>query len=265
MKKAIELVAVCIFLSSCEKAINLNLEDKSGQLVIEGNITDQTGPYFVRISRSVAFTSPNEYPDVTDAHVFVRDQTGMTDTLQYTGNGLYKTTRLTGTPGFTYQLTVQADGQTYNASCRMPERISLEGVEQDSISFGGTVSYTALPLFTDPSAQGNRYLFIATTSRLRDKILEVFSDNINNGVPNQRSLMLVFNNADEDLKSGDSVKLEMQCISENIYTYYSSLIQLSGDGPGGGITPSNPVSNLSNGALGYFSAHTQAIHRFVIQ
>ncbi|WP_262511540.1 hypothetical protein [Chryseobacterium carnipullorum] len=34
----------------------LDLDDKSGNIVIEGNVTNQPGPYFVRITKSVAFT-----------------------------------------------------------------------------------------------------------------------------------------------------------------------------------------------------------------
>jgi len=64
---------------------------------------------------------------------------------------------------------------------------------------------------------------------------------------------------------GDAIHVEMQCIDQNVYTFYSALLQLSGGGPGGGITPANPPSNISNGALGYFSAHTVRKKSVVIQ
>jgi hypothetical protein len=48
--KNIFLIIVSLFLvTSCEKEINLDLEDQSGQIVIEGNVTDQAGPYFVKL------------------------------------------------------------------------------------------------------------------------------------------------------------------------------------------------------------------------
>ena len=65
---------------------------------------------------------------------------------------------------------------------------------------------------------------------------------------------------------GDTIHVEMQCIDQNIYTYYIAVIQISGDdGSGAGITPANPPSNISNGALGYFSAHTSAVSSIVIK
>jgi hypothetical protein len=58
----------------------------------------------------------------------------------------------------------------------------------------------------------------------------------------------------------------MQSIDHTIFTYYSALLEISGDGgAGGGVTPSNPPSNINNGALGYFSAHTVQKKSIVIQ
>ena len=56
----------------------------------------------------------------------------------------------------------------------------------------------------------------------------------------------------------------MQCIDDKVYLFYAALLQLSGGGPGGGVTPANPPSNISNGALGYFSAHTVRTRNIVI-
>jgi hypothetical protein len=48
----------------------------------------------------------------------------------------------------------------------------------------------------------------------------------------------------------------MRCIDGPVYDYFFSLNSIQGNGPGGGTTPTNPVSNISGGALGYFSAFT---------
>ena len=47
----------------------------------------------------------------------------------------------------------------------------------------------------------------------------------------------------------------MECIDRPIYKYWYSLDR-SATGGSGQATPSNPVTNLQGGALGYFSAHT---------
>ncbi|MCY1661603.1 DUF4249 domain-containing protein [Chryseobacterium sp. SL1] len=267
--KNIFLIILSLFLvTSCEKEIDLDLEDQSGQIVIEGNITDQAGPYFVKITKSVAFTQTNQYPAVTNAQVVLSDNTGQTETLQYAGNGNYKTSTFVGQPGRIYTLTINAEGKQYTAQSTMPQAVSFDGLEQDSFLVAGQKSYTLLPLFTDPATLGNRYLFVYTVNSNPKKFFSEFSDNVNNGLPNQRPLLLPNDDSNaNDIKvvAGDVIHVEMQCIDDKVYTYYSALLQLSGSGPGGGITPANPPSNISNGALGYFSAHTVRTRTAVIQ
>jgi hypothetical protein len=48
----------------------------------------------------------------------------------------------------------------------------------------------------------------------------------------------------------------MHCIDKVTYDYYYSLTQSSRNGPGGGATPANPITNIEGGALGYFAAFT---------
>ncbi|MDH6253468.1 hypothetical protein M2347_003195 [Chryseobacterium sp. H1D6B] len=267
MKNIFFIILSLFLLNSCEKEIDLDLDNQGGNIVIEGNITDQAGPYIVRITKSVAFTQNNQYPAVTGAEVVLSDNTGQTETLQYAGDGKYQTTNFIGASGRTYTLKVQAEGQQYTAQSTMPAAVAFDGLTQDSFVFGGETTYTLLPVFTDPNALGNRYLFNFTINDKPKKTFEVFSDNVNNGLVNQRPLFLP--NNDEDGNShkvvvGDTIHVEMQCIDNNIFTYYSALLQITGDN-GGGVTPSNPPSNISNGALGYFSAHTLSKKSFVIQ
>ncbi|MFN1215648.1 DUF4249 domain-containing protein [Chryseobacterium kwangjuense] len=271
MKNIIFIILTLFTVTSCEKEIDLDLDDKSGTIVIEGNITDQPGPYVVRITKSVAFTASNQYPAVTGAQVIVSDNTGQTETLQYLGDGKYVTNTFTGVAGRTYTLKIQAEGQQYTAQSTMPEAVPFDDLTQDSFSFGGETTYTLLPVFTDPSVLGNRYLFNFTVNNMTKKTFEVFSDNVNNGLVNQRPLFLP-NEDDEDdptdhkVVPGDTIYVEMQSIDNNVFTYYSALLQISGDGgPGGGLTPTNPPSNINNGALGYFSAHTVQKRSIVIQ
>jgi len=267
--KNIFLIIISLFLfTACEKEIDLDLDDKSGNIVIEGNLTDQAGPYYVKITKSVAFTTNNTYPIVSNAVVVLSDDTGQTETLNHVGEGFYETTNFTTAPGRTYTLKVSAEGKEYTAKSTMPQPVLLDNLQQDSFMVAGELSYTLLPVFTDPAELGNRYLFSFSVNN-SGKMFEAFSDNVNNGVVNQRPLLLP--NDDEDgngqkTKVGDTIYVEMQCIDTNVYTYFTSLLQIiDGGGPGGGITPSNPPSNISNGALGYFSAHTVSKKSYVIQ
>lgn len=267
--KNIFLIILSLFLvTSCEKEIDLDLDDQSGKIVVEGNVTDQAGPYYVKITKSVAFTEGNQYPAIENAQVVLSDNTGQTETLSYVGNGTYQTSTFVGQPGRTYTLKINAEGQQYSAQSTMPQAVSFDGLDQDSFMVGGETSYTLLPVFTDPLPLGNRYLFVYTVNNNPKKFFSEFSDNVNNGMPNQRPLLLPNDDEESDdikVVAGDTIHVEMQCIDDKVYTFYSALLQLSGGGPGGGVTPTNPPSNVSNGALGYFSAHTVRTRSIVIQ
>jgi hypothetical protein len=256
MKKLFYLTCLIILFTSCEKEVTLDLDNKSGTLVIEGNITDQPGPYYVRITRSVPFTDINQYPPVTDAFISISDTQGQTDTLQHIGEGRYQTSKLHSVSGHTYNLLVKTAGSSYTAQSTIPVAVELESLQLDPVKMGGDTNYNILPIFTDPAPLGNRYFFILTVNGHTKKIFQTISDNVNNGLVNQRSI-ITSTEEDDEIKVGDRVNVEMQCVDERMYSYYTALVQITADrGPGGSVTPANPPSNISSGALGYFSAHT---------
>ena len=263
--KNIFLIIISLFLViSCEREIDLNLEDQSGNIVIEANVTDQAGPYTVRITKSVSFTQSNTYPGIENAQVTLSDDLGQTENLQHIGDGIYQASSFQGQSGRTYTLKVQTDGKEYTSQSKMPEAVEFQGLEQDFFMVAGETSYTLLPIFVDPPALGNRYLFTYSVNDNPKKYFSEFSDNVNNGAPNQRPLILPNDDEAVKVKVGDKITVKMQCIDDAVYTFYSALLQLSGGG-GGGVTPTNPPSNISNGALGYFSAHTVSVKTIVIE
>jgi hypothetical protein len=251
-KNIIILATSLFFLSSCEKVIDLPLDDNNTKIVIEGNITNQVGPYFVKVTKSVNFTETNNYPPITNATVVVTDNVGQRDTLTYTANGNYKTNTLQGIAGRSYNLSVIAEGKTYTATSAMPLKVTLDTLRPIPITFGGTINTEVIPIFTDPIALGNNYQFLLYRNKLLDKSYNVTNDNVNNGLQNQRP---IFSN-DFDYEVGDTATVEMRCIDAVVYNYYFTLAQMANNGPGGGTTPSNPPNNISNGALGIFSTHT---------
>jgi hypothetical protein len=265
MKNLFLSILSLLFLVSCEKEIDLDLQDQSGKIVIEGNITDESGPYLVKITRSVAYTSSEPYTVIENAQVMVSDNTGQTETLTYAGDGYYVTNTFTAQPGRTYTLKVTAEGRQYTAQSTMPQPIPFDGLDQDSFKVAGETTYTLLPVFTDPPALGNRYLFIYSVNNSAQKFFAEFSDNVNNGLPNQRPLLMPNDKDGIKVKAGDTIHVKMQCIDQNIFTYYSALLQILDGGAGSGVTPANPPGNISNGALGYFSAHTEKWQTKVIE
>ena len=54
-----------------------------------------------------------------------------------------------------------------------------------------------------------------------------------------------------DIQSGDSITVVLQTIDEPVYTFFSTLRSNTN---GSNAAPANPISNITNNALGYFSA-----------
>jgi len=262
MKNIIKLLMLLVLFSSCEKEIDLDLDDRSGELVIDGNVTDQPGPYYVQLTKSVPFTQTNQYPAVTGAVVTISDQTGQQDQLVYEGNGRYKTTTLTSVPGNVYTLKVVVDGKTYTSSSRLPLVVPLDSLTQDSIKFGSEVRYAVRPIYTDPATLGNSYRFIISVNGKSNKAYNLVTDNINNGKVNQRAFPIINDDDLEEVNKGDQITVEMHGLDLPVYTYYNALAEITGRG---GVTPANPPSNISGGALGRFSAHTVSKKSMVLK
>jgi hypothetical protein len=260
MKLSIYIIATAIILSGCEKVIELDLGSTEPTLVIEGNITNQPGPYFVKLTKTVNFDSSSVYPPVSNATVIITDNGGQRDTLVYTSNGIYTTNTLQGIIGRTYSLEVTADGKTYTAQSYMPQNVMLDSLRYNPIEFAGSTQHTVIPAYTDPSALGNNYRFVVKVNGISDKTYLVDNDNVNNGQTNTKPLLT----NDIEVEDGNVVQVEMQCVDANTYTYYFTLSQAQGNNPGGGTTPSNALNGITGGALGLFSAYTTQTQSILI-
>lgn len=255
MKIIISIISVAILFTSCEKVIDLKYKDNQSKIIIEGNITNEPGPYFVKITRSVSLKSTENNPTVDDATVTISDDAGNSETLTPEGNGTYHTTALTGMAGRTYTLTVQAESQTYTAQSTMPQQVPFDSVRvEEGTAVGGDKEYNLIPVYTDPVAKGNNYRFVLSVNNKLINQHFIQNDEIKNGGVN--TLRLEVNDDDLMLKSGDQISITMQCIDKQVALYYTTLALIANSGPGGGTTPTNPPNNISNGALGLFSAHT---------
>ena len=239
---------------SCDKVITLPIENNESKIIIEANITDQPGPYFVKLSRSITINEPNVYPIIKNGIITISDNMGSRDTLKYTTGGIYKTNLIRGIYGRTYYLEVNIDGKLFTAQTTMPRKVNLDSLRINTFPINGENQYSIIPVYQDPIELGNSYRFIQKINDTLDNIYNIFNDNLNNGKINQRPL----NNGTKNIsvKLFDSVSVEMQCISPSAHLYFYTLLQQSGAGPGGGTAPSNPPNNIIGDALGLFSAHT---------
>jgi len=262
MKHIVTILFAALLFTSCEKVIDLDYKSNRSDIVIEGNITNQAGPYFVKITKSIALSESGKYPVIDNAVVTISDDSGNTEILTPEGNGMYSTSATQGVEGRTYTLTVQTEDRIYTAQSTMPQHISLDTIRISEVTLGGDTEYHLIPVYNDPATKGNNYRFVlSVNNRLINQHL-VQNDQVRNGLIN--TVRLEINDDDLKLHPGDSISITMQCIDATAGLYYTTLALMADSGPGGGTTPNNPRGNLSNGALGLFSAHTVKTRSAVI-
>ena len=253
-----------IALSSCQKVITIDLNTADPQYVIEGEITDEARPYQVKISKTVNFSESNNFPKVSGAVVTISDDVGNLETLTESKSGIYQTKILRGVSNRIYTLTVKHDGKTFTSVSKMPALVPLLNINTIENNFGRNATteqtYNAVPLYNDPVGVKNFYRFIQVVNSKLDSSFLVRNDNLYDG---KQTVQPIFSFGSE-IHKGDTLNLTMQCIDNQVYDYFYSLNQSSGNGPGGGTTPTNPVNNIT-GALGYFSACSVSKKTIIVQ
>jgi hypothetical protein len=247
--------------SACEKVIDLKLDEAVPVIVIDAGISDLNENHVVKISKTYSFTDPNKFNGVSKANIVLKaDGNVVAAFVESTIPGVYRSvTKFKGKPGSRYDLMVTCEGKTYEASSVMPARVALDALTFKTFNFfGGNKSYIVAN-FSDPAGIANQYRYILKTKGVVEEDA-VSEDRFNDG---NKVENVIFYELD-DLVKGDSVHVEFQCVDRNVYRYFYSLGQNSGQG-GPPVSPANPPSNFSNGALGVFNAHTSSSRTAVIK
>jgi len=245
---------VLLVCPGCKKIIHVNINNVAPQIVIAGVVTDQPGPYTVTISTTVNYTADNVFPPVSGALVII-SVNGLADTLTETSAGTYTTHFITGSPGNTYSLYVAASGHVYTSSSTMPQKVPLDSVGYSNSDRSNKKKINGVAYFQDPSGIANYYEFIEYNNGVQfqnDRGVSVFSDRLSDGKYISRTL----DDDSTDINGGDTLTIQMNCIDANVYNYLNTLNLITRQNSFQSPTPDNPSTNISNKALGYFSANT---------
>jgi hypothetical protein len=251
------IVLISYVLSSCEKVIDIDLDDAEKKYVVEGVITDQAGQCGVTITQTKNFDEDNTFPPVAGALVSITDNsTGTTTQLSEVSPGVYKHASLAGVCGKTYTLHININGDVFTASSTMPQLVRMDTIYVTNDNwFGGELKLANIE-YNDPAGIANQYKFTRYLNGIKTKETFINNDDLTDGRLTITKLFIGEGDTEDDkLESGDVVKIDMLCIDAAVYKYWYSLEQGS-TGETQSAAPANPVTNITGGALGYFSAHT---------
>jgi hypothetical protein len=245
------ILFLAMALTACQRVIDIKLSSAAPLLVIEGNITNVSGVQTISLSSTVSYNDANVYPPVTGATITAATG-GINYVFRETYPGQYTLLNFRAKPGQTYALKVQTDTKSYTATSTMPTPVLLDSVGVSSITVGTKTVKTVSVFYHDAPGTVNQYRFVMYVNTVQVK--QIFT--VNDALTDGRIVNNMLYQDDITLKTGDKIDVEMQCIDKGVYDYFYSLSQQGGNGPNNSATPSNPLSNFDNGALGYFSVHT---------
>ncbi|TAL62352.1 MAG: DUF4249 domain-containing protein, partial [Bacteroidetes bacterium] len=188
LQVAFSVLVVLIF-SGCQKVINVDLNNAAPRIVIEGLITDGTGPYSITISKSGSYFNQPDLPPVTGAEVIITDNAGTIDTLTEIKPGVYLTSITNGIPGRTYTLKVSSENMEYTGSSTMLSHVDIDSLslsksQSQHFDFGGNtgneINVELNCYFRDPAEKNFYRIKVFTNDTARAENYRLYDDQYTN-------------------------------------------------------------------------------------
>lgn len=262
-----------LFTSSCEKIIDVDLNEANPKPVFESYMENDSTCY-VKAGWTSSYYDNSASPAIINAAITISDQLGNSETLVHEGTGIYRGNTVIGTIGNTYTLSIDLDGNNYTANSTMPPLTSIDSFTiQPAINFGGggggpgggsppAPKFWVFANYTDSVSYVNYY---AKQTTYWDSIEAKFTtdygiqdDDLSDGLSTRTFTTF------KSFETGDSVFVELASIDYPTYLYFKTLQDAISGAGFASAAPANPVTNFSNGALGYFGAWSKDGKSFII-
>jgi len=272
------LIMALLMTSACTERIDIELDSTYQRLVVEAAVTSDSVRHHVLLSVTSDYFSNQPAGQLENAVVELSFEDETMQLMESTEiPGRYESPiAFSGVPGTTYTLTisqidVDEDGVTerYQASSTMPGGSEIESVELRHYSTPLVSGHSVILFAYNPVDRPDWFGFklIKNSDVLTDTLTKysVFSDELfdTGYFPGLPVGFLSDDNPREALYSGDTLTLEMDCIEEAYYNFVTEAqLEIAGSYPLFSGPPANVVSNIDNGAQGYFAAYS--ILRFTV-
>lgn len=247
---AFPMLFITLIFCSCEKEIDVDLNTVTPRIQIEG-LVKQDQLAMVRVSQTIDFNDNSGYPMLEGAIVKISDDAGNSEILKQDNTGWYVAENIKGVIGRKYDMSVIYEGKEYTSTSQMPPQVKLDSLTMYKIP----VMDYALPMihFKDPTGVTNQYyrcLVYINGKQLPDMNELVLSTEFMDGSPIHQFLPVFTHDDDVDpIQQDDDILIEFQCLDKGAYTFFETLSRIE-------ESLTNPTSNITGGALGYFCACT---------
>jgi len=260
MNRLLLVFSIIVLFSGCEEVIQVELDNADSQIVIEAKVSDNPSNNLVIISKSTDFYNPSQYENISGAEVIVSESGGNSYIFFEISPGKYSNSNLSAKVGREYSISVIYNETNYSAKSSLPKQLIMDSITVmgEKRPFQEELDYEYHCYFQDyPDVEDFARFKLYINGEIKGGIFR-YDDRLTDGnyIDFNR---FFFDDADEDIKPGDVVTIEMLTIDKATFEYFDTLrkaLASSGGGPFGSTAPSNPITNWDNDALGYFSAYT---------
>ncbi len=267
-------------LSGCEDVVDLAVPRAAPLLVVDGSVTDQPGPYVVKLTRTAPYFDNQATPPVTGAQLVLISSDGPRETLREQRPGVYVSGgTVRGRVGGHYTLTIDVAGEHYQAETELRRPLLIDSIRAEYHRNGEPTytrdGYYILYYGQELAGKGDYVRFkVFRNGVLRNDPadLQARSDELVDGTY-FRGLNLTPNpDRGGAFAKGDRVRVAVEVLTADNYYFLNELsIQLNN----GGLfapPPANVRTNVRNldansphQAVGYFAGYTVRTDSLVIR
>ncbi len=237
---------------SCEKVIEVPLDESEQQVVVEGVGRNFEGESYVLLSKTGSVYQNSGFERLSGANVTVTDQDA--NVIVFTEDPIEAGRYMSPAafiiqPNSTYDLNVTYEDRVMTSSSTTKSTPAIDTLTYIP-QFGGfgpgatDTTFLVFYSFTDNGDEENFYRARVWVNGERDDNFYITTDELFNGANNTMPFFAT------TVESGDTCYVELLSMDEANYTYLFSLQSNANSGPFAAV-PSNPVSNVEN-AIGYF-------------
>lgn len=260
------LAAISLALSSCKEIVEIEMQDANPILVVEAEVTTETDSSYVKLSLSTNYYQPGEIPVVKNAQVSIN---GVPFTFNPSLN-LYKAPAgYAGKTDSVYQLEVLYNTKLYTAKSTLFKLFKIDSFfqtykdAQGPIPAGFSISYSAFDNRPTPRYTAFKQGYFDTIVQ-RDSMVgnTIVFDNILTPSNQQYNFEIPF----ARFNSGDIYFCSFKSIDNNMRDFLEAYNSQNPNIPGPfQVPPANLPTNVTGGAVGYFSASDVMRWRYTVK
>ncbi len=268
LKKILIIIFPALMLFACTERINIDLDESYSRLVVDGSITNENKFHHVVLSESSSYYFNQQPVMVSGATVTISDGLATWFLVEATPGVYRSSSAVNGVPGITYTLNIKLDSpigghSDYSASSLLrstPPLDSIRLIFHPDWSADGLCEVNA---FIQEPAGDDFYRFLISRNNvlLTDTLHEwyVTDDRLLTGGYTSGATIGMLNQGDpaEQVAIGDTVTAEINSITREYADFISQAQEeLRGSNPLFSGPRANVKGNISNGAIGFFSAYS---------